>query len=270
MVDKELEPVEGLELALNSQDSHPPLVVDLPDGQKLVVGDLDPGKVIEIATWRGTGRPDSRTNRLMLGVSTNEDEAISKKQNLTKKIENVELSSNNQLLSEDLNSPKQLTNENLSSKKVVTGVIYSNVLPEGRSNFVAKDPTKKEATSNIKTSMKWIGGITAVGVVVISLLITAGLNFIHPKAGAGTALGGAKSSIAVVQADKNLSVGESVVADIPGDGLSPIVAIIAAVSDRELLLSTESGYIQIKKDQLHGKVVAILPFIGEIANLISR
>ena len=49
--------------------SDSPLVIDLPDGQKLVVGNLINGTVIEVATWRGTGRPDSRTQRLMLGVS---------------------------------------------------------------------------------------------------------------------------------------------------------------------------------------------------------
>lgn len=49
-----------------------PLVVDLPDGQKLMVGQLPPGTVVEIATWRGTSRPDSRTTRLLLGVSSNE------------------------------------------------------------------------------------------------------------------------------------------------------------------------------------------------------
>lgn len=47
-----------------------PLVIDLPDGQKLVVGHLTNGSVIEVATWRGTGRPDSRTSRLMLGMSS--------------------------------------------------------------------------------------------------------------------------------------------------------------------------------------------------------
>ena len=45
------------------------LVIDLPDGQKLVVGKMATGTVIEVATWRGTGRPDSRTTRLMLGIS---------------------------------------------------------------------------------------------------------------------------------------------------------------------------------------------------------
>ena len=49
--------------------SNNPMVIDLPDGQKIVLGKLTPGAVIEVATWRGTGRPDSRTNRFMLGIS---------------------------------------------------------------------------------------------------------------------------------------------------------------------------------------------------------
>ena len=49
------------------------LVIDLPDGQKLLVGKIETGTVIEVATWRGTGRPDSRTNRLMLGMSNETD-----------------------------------------------------------------------------------------------------------------------------------------------------------------------------------------------------
>jgi len=49
--------------------SDTPMVIDLPDGQKIVLGKLTPGAVIEVATWRGTGRPDSRTNRFMLGIS---------------------------------------------------------------------------------------------------------------------------------------------------------------------------------------------------------
>jgi hypothetical protein len=59
-------------LPLPSSDSV--LVIDLPDGQKLLVGKMSAGSVIEVATWRGTGRPDSRTNRLMLGMSNGEVE----------------------------------------------------------------------------------------------------------------------------------------------------------------------------------------------------
>jgi hypothetical protein len=55
--------------------SDTPLVIDLPDGQKIVIGKLQPGSVIEVATWRGTGRPDSRTNRLMMGMNNGETSA---------------------------------------------------------------------------------------------------------------------------------------------------------------------------------------------------
>lgn len=60
--------VSKLPLPLSDQ----PLVIDLPDGQKLVIGKMTQGSVIEVATWRGTGRPDSRTSRLMLGMSVND------------------------------------------------------------------------------------------------------------------------------------------------------------------------------------------------------
>jgi len=60
--------------------SDSPLVIDLPDGQKIVIGKMTQGSVIEVATWRGVGRPDSRTSRLMLGVgngNVNEDQNAS-------------------------------------------------------------------------------------------------------------------------------------------------------------------------------------------------
>ena len=50
--------------------SDSPLVIDLPDVQKIVVGKMTQGSVIEVATWRGVGRPDSRTSRLMLGMGS--------------------------------------------------------------------------------------------------------------------------------------------------------------------------------------------------------
>jgi hypothetical protein len=68
-----LKEVAPNELPLSTRDETPPLLLDLPEGQQLVVGKLPDGIVIEIATWRGTGRPDSRTNRMMLGVSYDED-----------------------------------------------------------------------------------------------------------------------------------------------------------------------------------------------------
>jgi len=69
MIKKQSEGFEPVVSQIPVPQSDSPLIIDLPDGQKLVIGNLANGTVIEVATWRGTGRPDSRTQRLMLGVS---------------------------------------------------------------------------------------------------------------------------------------------------------------------------------------------------------
>ena len=74
MASKKQEPIAPVVTSLPLPSSDSVLVIDLPDGQKLLVGKMEHGTVIEVATWRGTGRPDSRTNRLMLGMSNSEEE----------------------------------------------------------------------------------------------------------------------------------------------------------------------------------------------------
>ena len=58
-------------VSATDETENAPVVVDLPDGQKVLLGSISPGTVIEIAAWRGTERPDSRTTRIVLGVATN-------------------------------------------------------------------------------------------------------------------------------------------------------------------------------------------------------
>jgi hypothetical protein len=72
MAKKDVAPEAPVVTTLPLPNSDNAMVIDLPDGQKLVVGKMETGTVIEVATWRGTGRPDSRTTRLMLGVSSQE------------------------------------------------------------------------------------------------------------------------------------------------------------------------------------------------------
>jgi len=74
MASKKQEPLAPVVTSLPLPSSDSVLVIDLPDGQKLLVGKMEHGTVIEVATWRGTGRPDSRTNRLMLGMSNADEE----------------------------------------------------------------------------------------------------------------------------------------------------------------------------------------------------
>lgn len=90
-----------------SPTSENPLIVDLPDGQKLVVGKLADGSIIEIATWRGTGRPDSRTSRLMLGMANGQ---------ATQKIQGEHVASNPGVAK----TPQELINQ---AKGSISGLI---------------------------------------------------------------------------------------------------------------------------------------------------
>lgn len=76
MADKKKAAAKPAPEGLPKHDINNPLIVDLPDGQKLVIGELADGSIIEIATWRGTGRPDSRTSRLMLGMANGRAEQV--------------------------------------------------------------------------------------------------------------------------------------------------------------------------------------------------
>jgi hypothetical protein len=268
MESRDLEPVESNELPLTSRESQPPLVVDLPDGQKLVVGDLDPGTVIEVATWRGTGRPDSRTNRFMLGVSTNEAEGLPSKRSVPKPAELIENQNQESNFINQAVTQSNSSREQFISNQITTGVIYANVNPDSRGKQLTttKEITKK---SLLKKIAFWVSSVLVVAGAVFILLGPVGLKFAHPVGGASTALGQADSSIVVVKAQDKYVVGDSVISDLPQNQPSPVVAVIAAVSDRALLLSTGTGYMQIRPEQLHGKVVGVLPFIGQIANLIS-
>jgi hypothetical protein len=86
--------------------SDTPLVIDLPDGQKIVIGKMQPGSVIEVATWRGTGRPDSRTNRLMMGM--NNGESANPATDVEKKTEATNVNQSADLKSKAIFIAKQL------------------------------------------------------------------------------------------------------------------------------------------------------------------
>ena len=270
MENKDLERIEGEDLPLTTRDSQPPLVVDLPDGQKLVVGDLDPGTVIEIATWRGTGRPDSRTNRFMLGVSTNEDEGIPSKRSLSKRGEISAPATNIETVATAVTQNTSVITQSATSNQIATGVIYSNVVPEARKNQLSTTQNTNRRKTILTRVAIWGGSFSAVAALAFVLIVPVGLKFAHPASGATSAIGAISNSLVVVKQDENLTVGESVVVDLAGDKPSPVVAIVAAVSDQAVLLSTDTGYVQVRKEQLHGKVVAVLPFLGQIANLFSR
>jgi hypothetical protein len=249
MMSKEIEEISIGKDVEPITETQPPLVIDLPEGQKMVVGKLDPDTVIEVATWRGTGRPDSRTNRLMLGVTSNS----------TRSIENqAEQSPVNQ-------SIKNSSNE--SSHQINTGIQYSYAASTTTDEQIKQiQGDKKEKKSLVKLLLTVL---IAIGVIALAIG-PVGIRFAHPRDGIGTFAGSASSSIAVVIPIKEPKVGMNVITEIKNRQEGPILGAISVASNDDLLISTEKNSFQVKSDDLHGRVVAVLPFMGLITNLFNN
>lgn len=250
---------QSSELPLATIGTPTPLVIDLPDGQKLVVSNLDPGTVIEVATWRGTGRPDSRTNRLMLGVSSAADEPSESEQSPTKRLKRAKGSQPH--LSAVTSEENPAESENSLSYTVTT---TKNAHEE-----IQRRSTFKERLS-IKGLVKG-GAITlAILLILVGLVGPGKFRVAHPQSGVASSLGSAVNSLIIIRAGSSAKVGEAVIADFSDPIKSPVLAVVNAVENDNYLLATNSEQFQSTREKIHGKVLFVIPYLGFFATLINK
>jgi len=249
-MDKEIETISIGKDVEPITDSQPPLVIDLPEGQKMVIGKLDPDAVIEVATWRGTGRPDSRTNRLMLGVSNQSSKPVETR------IEQI--STTQSINSEEIGSIEQIK----------TGYEHSYL-----SGHVV---TKPEINAGLKKSPKFKRiykmAFASVLIIIFSVVMFGplGLRFSHPNFGASTLVGKASNSIYAVLPTSEYKVGMSAVSKVSTTSAGKMLGIISAIEGDTFVISGDNQSYTVRKSEMHGRVVAVLPFIGLVANLFNN
>jgi len=249
-MDKEIETISIGKDVEPITDTQPPLVIDLPEGQKMVIGKLDPDAVIEVATWRGTGRPDSRTNRLMLGVSNHSTKP------LETRIEQI--STTQSINSEEIGSIEQIK----------TGYEHSYL----SGHVVTKPEINTESKNSPRFKRIHKIAVASVSVLVFGLIMFGplGLRFSHPNFGASTLVGKASNSIYAVLPTDEYKVGMSAVSKVSTTSAGKMLGIISAVEGDTFVISGDNQSYTVRKSELHGRVVAVLPFIGFVANLFSN
>jgi hypothetical protein len=250
-------------------DSHPPLVVDLPDGQKLFVGEVNPGTIIEVATWRGTGRPDSRTNRFMLGVSTPEDDMQTQ----------ISAPVPQQPVQPEQPAPVFVPSVVVNSQPEgsltsTTANLYGsrNPVENKLSNLPVHQPReaksmKKSISISVSGLLKTLGSMSAV---VAAIAICAGplqMGFVHPTTGLKSKFGSAQNSIVLVKKSAEYDLGVKVVAGLKEAEASPSIAMISGTGVKASLLDTAKGFQPVPVENIYGKVVMVFPYLGWFANL---
>ena len=246
MTSNEIEHLVSDELLPATISDNPPLVIDLPDGQKLVIGELKPGIVIEVATWRGTGRPDSRTNRIMLGVSAppGADENTNEAVTTTTTIAST-------------SNPSPPTPSELPAAKRLQ--INDQV---GR--------LKRLAPKNFSRVKKRLFKAAIFLGVYFILTGPLGFGIAHPESGLKSAAGSATSSVAIMRTGNIATAGDTVIANSPIADKSPVLAIVASVSEDGYALNTDTGLLFVEKADVHGRLVLVVPFIGIVLNWIGQ
>jgi hypothetical protein len=214
----------------------------LPEGQKLTIRSLEPGAIVEVASWRGSGKPDEKAIRMLFGSSGTEIETGG--------------SPEADKLAKPNSSTTRLDARDGNDQSVNTG-----------SQIVTRQHKKLERIMqekrNSRRAIRRLIGIAVSGLVVaaaIAALHISGIAEFHrPDSGITTGLGPASSSIAVVNNSVDI-VSSSTVLFVRGE--ESILAGVAEVGDGELVVFDESGQFTVSRDDVQGRVLFVLPFLG--------
>ena len=95
----------------------------------------------------------------------------------------------------------------------------------------------------------------------------AGLRLNHLQGGIGSALGSAKSSIALYKHGNSAAVGSKVIVNVKGIG--PELGIVKATSDTTVDVDLGATFLRIDKTDVMGKLIAVIPFFGSVLGIVG-
>jgi len=121
---------------------------------------------------------------------------------------------------------------------------------------------------NISVSSRVLRPIILL-IILLLILMGAGLRFDHPESGLKSALGPANSSIAVYWHGNSVAKGDKLVVSTGKPGQDPALALVTGISPGFVDIQSGRELQRIATNQVHGKLIAIIPFIGIIVNLIG-
>ena len=115
---------------------------------------------------------------------------------------------------------------------------------------------------------RWVNTVAAVLLLVV-LFLMLGLRIGHPKSGLNSAVGSAKTAVVIYKHVDTIEVGQRLLVNTGGTNMDPVVSIAKAVSGDTVDVQTERMVVQVTKENVKGRIVALLPFIGGIFSVFG-
>ncbi|MDB4607068.1 hypothetical protein OAH31_01030 [Pontimonas sp.] len=228
------------------------LTVDLPQGQKLTLKGIEPGTIVEVASWSGKSGPHDGAIRMLFGASGQEegDETVVDPDRTG--------GADHPSGALDVVSAEGLTD--------TTGV--DDVL-HPRDSALYSSTRKRNSTRRsarrrnlVKRIAIFVGGLLLLVGAVIGLRAADILYFVNPDRGLTTGLGGAETSIAAVNPRAGISPDSTVIAEIDG---RLVMVGVAQVGGDELLVFTGASRLVVPKEDVVGRVLFVIPFLGYLS-----
>jgi len=104
--------------------------------------------------------------------------------------------------------------------------------------------------------------------ILFLLLFLFGFRIAHPKDGLANALGSAQSSLVIVKKASVYKSGDKIVAQ-PQVGKSPVLGVIASAEGGSLELILEKSVARTTPEDVSGKLVLVIPFVGYLLSVFG-
>lgn len=110
----------------------------------------------------------------------------------------------------------------------------------------------------------------AIALVVIIIFMAVGFRINHPRYGLSSALGSAKSSLAFYKRGGQPTIGDKVVVTLPNmPAVSPALGVVRSIQGGKALIVLGSDLREVGVNDIHGKLIAVIPFFGAIVGIIG-
>jgi hypothetical protein len=100
----------------------------------------------------------------------------------------------------------------------------------------------------------------AILAVVVIAFFALGFRVVHPQDGLQSAMGSAKSSIAIYRAANQAMPGDKVLVPVNDQGIQ--LGIVKSVKTGTADVDTGAAFVRVQQSEIKGKLVAVVPFFG--------
>lgn len=227
-----------------------PFVVDLPDGQKLYVADLEEGMALEVATWRGVGEPDSRVARMI--VAATREAKIPRPSNH----------------SEETRKEKKRSKAKGNQEEARPETAWINYEEQYAEASMQERPVSRRGR-RARIARRAVATLAALPVAAaVTAILTGAVALAKPVPSLAAELELGASSLLIALPQGEYQIGDEVLARVSMDShQAAVLAQVAKVNSSSITIASNGTLIELAPTQVIGRLAGTLP-IG--ADLVDR